>query len=174
MPGEAITVEVPRLIAMRRIDEPDPERRRRHVLGVGVAAGGIALVGVAVGLGAEARSKWGSVGTHCDATHLCDADGVSINHRARLYGNAATIVGGVGLAALIAGTVLYVTAPAARTRACRSASAGSFDPRRAAPAMTAAAWTADTRAWLPGRPDPDRHRRSQGGRPVRTATATSD
>jgi hypothetical protein len=40
---------------------------------------------------------------------------VSINHRARLFGNAGTLAGGVGLAALIAGTVLYVTAPAARS-----------------------------------------------------------
>jgi hypothetical protein len=112
--GEVIAVEVPRLIAMRRIDEPDP-RSRRRLLGLGVGAGGIALVGGAVALGLEARSKWGSVGAHCDANQVCDAEGVSINHRARLYGNAGTIVGGVGLAALIAGTVLYVTAPAARS-----------------------------------------------------------
>ena len=47
---------------------------------------------------------------HCDANHLCDAEGVSINHDAHLFCNAATIVGGIGLAALITGTVLYVTA----------------------------------------------------------------
>ena len=113
LPGEVITAEVPRLIALRAIDEPAPQSRRR-LLGVGVGVGGIGLVAVAVGLGLEARSKWGSVGAHCDANRLCDAEGVSINHRARLYGNAGTIVGGVGIAALIAGTVLYVTAPAAR------------------------------------------------------------
>jgi hypothetical protein len=112
-PGEVITVEVPRWLAMPRIVEPVPPGRR-HLLGLGVGAGGVVLVGVAVGLGLEARSQWASVGTHCDATHLCDAEGVSINHRARLYGNAGTIVGGVGLAAVIAGTVLYVTAPATR------------------------------------------------------------
>jgi hypothetical protein len=113
-PGEVITVEVPRLIAMQRSDEPDPQRRQRHVLGVGVGAGGVVLVGVAVGLGFAARSKWGTVGAHCDASHICDAEGVSINHQARLLGNISTIVGGVGVAALVAGTVLYVTAPAAR------------------------------------------------------------
>jgi hypothetical protein len=114
LPGEVITVEVPRLIAMRRIEQPDPQRQR-HLLGVGVAAGGIGLVGAAVALGLEARSTWASVGAHCDATHLCDAEGVSINRRARLFGNAGTIAGGLGLAAMIAGTVLYVTAPAARS-----------------------------------------------------------
>jgi hypothetical protein len=113
-PGEVITVEVPRSLAARiLIVEPTPPTGR-HLLGLGVGAGGIVLVGAAVGLGLEARSTWASVGAHCDATHLCDAEGVSINHRARLFGNAATIVGGVGLAALIAGTVLHVTAPATR------------------------------------------------------------
>jgi hypothetical protein len=112
-PGEIITVEVPRLVAAPASAEPDPQHRR-PLVGLGVGAGGVALVGLAVVLGLEARSKWGSVGMHCDADHLCDAEGVSINHDARLLGNAGTIVGGVGLAALITGTVLYVTAPAAR------------------------------------------------------------
>jgi hypothetical protein len=75
----------------------------------------VAAVGAGVVLGLEARSKWGSVGMHCDANHVCDATGASINHDARLLGNVGTIVGGVGVAALITGTVLYLTAPAART-----------------------------------------------------------
>ncbi|HEX3760049.1 MAG TPA: hypothetical protein VHW23_15140 [Kofleriaceae bacterium] len=113
-PGEVITIEIPRLTAMPRSAEPDPRRPRRR-LGLGVGAGGIGLVGVSIALGLEARSKWGSVGAHCDANHVCDAEGVSINHRARLYGNAGTVVAGVGVAALITGAVLYVTAPAARS-----------------------------------------------------------
>jgi hypothetical protein len=102
------------------LDRDAADRRTRSAApaasraGVGVGAGGLALVGVAVGLGFAARSKWGTVGAHCDASHICDAEGVSINHQARLFGNIGTIVGGVGVAALIAGTVLYVTAPAAR------------------------------------------------------------
>jgi hypothetical protein len=113
-PGEVVAVEVPPWVAMAATVEPDP-RHQRQVWGIAVGAGGIGLLGVAVVLGLEARSKWGSVGAHCDANHLCDAQGVSINHRARLYGNAGTIVGSVGLAALIAGAALYVTAPAARS-----------------------------------------------------------
>ena len=58
-------------------------------------------------LGARAASS------HCDANHVCDATGASINHSARTLGNAGTIIGGVGLAAIAAGVVLYVTAPAA-------------------------------------------------------------
>jgi hypothetical protein len=111
--GEVVVVEVPRLAAAPAIVARDPQRSR-HRLGLGVGAGSMAVVGIGVALGLGARSKWGSVGTHCDANHVCDAMGVSINHDARLLGNAGTIVGGVGLAALITSTVLYMTAPAAR------------------------------------------------------------
>lgn len=111
-PGEVITIEVPHLAAVPLAAAPAPSSRRR--LGLGIGGAGLGLLGVAAVLGLEARSKWGSVGAHCDASHLCDAEGVSINHRARLYGNLGTVAGGVGLAAVVAGTVLYVAAPAAR------------------------------------------------------------
>ena len=84
------------------------------MIGIGVGAGGVAALGVGVVLGLQARSKWGSVGAHCNADHLCDATGTELNHDARSLGNAGTIVGGVGLAALVAGTVIYLTAPAGR------------------------------------------------------------
>ena len=133
--GEIVTVEVPPLVAVPAkieppvaprvaaqpiVREPDAPvertaRSRRHLIGIGVGAAGVAALGVGVGLGLEARSKWGSVGTHCNAAHVCDARGASINRDARSLGNTGTIVGGVGLAALVAGTVIYVTAPAARS-----------------------------------------------------------
>lgn len=140
-PGEVVTVEVPRLVvepanaepprpstpnhasaaAPSPADESPPHepaevdpRHRRHLLGIGAGAGGVAAIGVGIALGLEARSKWGSVGMHCDANHVCDATGVSINHSARSFGTAGTIVGGIGLAALAAGALLYATAPAAR------------------------------------------------------------
>lgn len=140
-PGEVVTVELPRLAPVPAREPPRPvaqsparpaeelragatsdapaqddgdARHRRHLLGLGVGAGGIVALGVGVVLGFEAKSKWDSVGAHCNADQLCDATGTQINHDARLLGNTGTIVGGVGLTALLAGTVLYVTAPAAR------------------------------------------------------------
>jgi len=135
-PGETVTVEVPRLVAAPQQAEPaktepkpvttkteeeEPQvidhsaaRHSRHVLGVAVGGGGVALVGVGVGLGLAAKSKWDSVGTHCNASHVCDATGASINSSARALGNAGTVIGGIGIAAVAAGAVLYFTAPAAR------------------------------------------------------------
>lgn len=136
--GEVVTIEIPRLDpAPPKVEPLKPVapndiapgvkrdrdeaanvdhnvQHRRHLLGVGVGAVGAVGVGVGIALGLEARRKWSSVGMHCDADHICDAMGVSINHDARLLGNVGTVVGGVGLAALLAGTVLYVTAPATR------------------------------------------------------------
>ncbi len=114
-PGRQLRKHGRRGLRVRALEHDlDPAGVRRHLLGLSAGAGGVALVGLAVVFGLEARSKWGSVGMHCDANHVCDAEGVSINQDARLFGNAGTIVGGVGLAALITGAVLYVTAPAAR------------------------------------------------------------
>jgi serine/threonine-protein kinase len=136
-PGETVTIEVPRLGAApheaepaklpptsehaSKPDEEEPKvidhsaaRHSRHVLGIGVAGGGVALLGVGVGLGLAAKSKWDSVGMHCNAMHVCDATGVSINSSARALGNAGSVIGGVGIAAVAAGAVLYLTAPAAR------------------------------------------------------------
>ncbi len=128
-PGDTLTVEVPRLspaasepgkpVAIRspapreELDSSDA-RHHRHVLGLAVGAGGVVALGVGVALGLEARSKWHSVGAHCDPNDVCDAQGVSTNHDARLFGNIGTVVGGVGAAAIIAGGVLYLTAPSAR------------------------------------------------------------
>ena len=92
----------------------DDARHMRHVLGIAIGVGGSAALGVGVVLGLEANSKWNSVGAHCNAQHQCDLTGASTNHDARVLGDAGTIVGGVGLVALVTGTVLYVTAPAAR------------------------------------------------------------
>jgi serine/threonine-protein kinase len=143
-PGDVVAVEIPRLVALPRPRETrglasskeaartmkadagverkpeDPgtldrdARHRRHLLGLGVGAGGLAVIGVGVALGFKANSKWRSVGNHCDADSVCDAIGASINHDARLLGDVGTVVGGAGLAVLITGTVLYVTAPAVR------------------------------------------------------------
>lgn len=58
--------------------------------------------------------KWDSAGAHCNDDDLCDPEGAAINRRARLYGNVGTAFGVVGVAAMISGAVLYLTAPSAR------------------------------------------------------------
>ncbi len=89
-------------------------RQQRQRLGLVIGAGGVVALGAGVGLGFVAKSKWDSAGDHCFENDVCDSEGAEINRKARLYGNLGTVVGGVGVAAIITGAVLYVTAPEAR------------------------------------------------------------
>ena len=120
-PGEIVTVEIPRLekapveakVAKTELVDNSAQRKRRR-LGLIVGAGGVVALGVGVGLGLKAMSTWDSAGAHCDGNDVCDAEGTEINRKARLYGNIGTVVGGVGVAAMVTGVVLYLTSPAAR------------------------------------------------------------
>jgi hypothetical protein len=127
-PGELVTVEIPRLerappeAKVAKVAKTDGKtefvddsaQRKRRRLGLIVGAGGGVALGVGVGLGLKAMSTWDSVGARCDVNDVCDAEGTEINRKARLYGNIGTVVGGVGVAAMITGAVLYLTSPAAR------------------------------------------------------------
>jgi tetratricopeptide (TPR) repeat protein len=89
---------------------------RRRIGQIATIAGGAAF-GTSIGLALYGRhlrqqqlddhhcAPNGNDGTSCDPT------GQSATTRARTYGNVATVVGAIGLAAAAAGTVLWITAP---------------------------------------------------------------
>jgi tetratricopeptide (TPR) repeat protein len=108
--------------------EPDPpaevvvvvRRESVHAAGRGqriaaLSIGGAGLVGfgVATYLALDARSDYnGAFDAGCqDATRQCDPAALEITSDARSQANVATLVGGVALAAVTAGVVLYLTAP---------------------------------------------------------------
>lgn len=123
-PGEIVAVEIPRLgetpvaAKVERANKSQPldhgAQRKRRRLALLIGGGGVVALGAGVGLGFVAKSKWDSASAHCNENDLCDAEGAEINRKARRYGTIGTVVGGVGVAAMITGAVLYVTAPAAR------------------------------------------------------------
>lgn len=75
--------------------------------GVG-AAGLVASVAIVF---LVAKPKYDDSLDHCrsDDKNLCDAKGKDLRDSARSAGNLATIVGGLGAAALVTGGVLYAT-----------------------------------------------------------------
>lgn len=95
------------------IDAPGGERRPRRKVALIVGGVGAAGVIAGVGLGLSARSAYHDVG--CTAgdgpPRGCSADEESDIASARSRGNLGTIIGGVGVAALAAGAVLWLTAP---------------------------------------------------------------
>jgi hypothetical protein len=86
---------------------------------LGLVIGGVGVVGLAVGgvFALRAQSKNDDSKNECSPNdeNQCTARGVELRDEARSSGNVATIAGGLGLAALIGGTVLYFTAPSAKS-----------------------------------------------------------
>ncbi len=98
--------------------ETHPVERRQHsrvVLAAGLGIGGAALLGTSTAMAFVAKSHYDSVvgtGKPCDAQVRCTTD-AAYNKAKDAVGlaNAATVVGIVGLAAVVAGGVVYFTAP---------------------------------------------------------------
>lgn len=114
-------IEIPALVAapkplVRSQPEVDPiaearhARKLRRTTGIVVGAAGAIAVGTSLVLGLDARSKWRDAQPFCNGD-VCDGMGAQLNRDARSLGNTATVVFGVGAAAVITGVVLYVRAP---------------------------------------------------------------
>ena len=81
---------------------------------VGIVVGAVGIVGVAVGgiFALNAKSKYNDSLKSCPSDkNLCTPDGVSQRDDARSAGNVATVALGVGAVAIVAGAVLWLTAP---------------------------------------------------------------
>jgi serine/threonine-protein kinase len=81
---------------------------------MGMITGGVGLVGagVATWLTFAAKGKLDDAKAHCSTNTQCfDQTGVNLRKDAVSQADLATIIGGIGVAALIGGAVLYFTAP---------------------------------------------------------------
>jgi tetratricopeptide (TPR) repeat protein len=85
----------------------------QRVAGVAIAGVGVVTVGISTYLALAARSKYNdALAANCmGMTNACNMQGLTDTHDARSSANTATIIGGVGLAAIAAGIVVYVIAP---------------------------------------------------------------
>jgi hypothetical protein len=93
------------------IEDPGAGRRRTAYIVGGV---GLAGLGAGVAVGFIAKSKYKDAG--CGNDHVCDdAQALKDANAARRLGTIGTVVGGVGLAAVVTGAVLWFTAPKAHS-----------------------------------------------------------
>jgi hypothetical protein len=107
--------EVPPAVNVIRVrdDELDPGRNRR-VLGLGLGGAGIAVLATGLGFGLSARGSWQSAFDDglCDETTLaCTPAGQERTSSARRNATVANVISGAGAAIIVAGAVVYVTAP---------------------------------------------------------------
>ena len=107
----------PTLGALTLRDELDPGRNRR-VIGLGIGGAGVAVLATGLGFGLAARGAWQSAfddGLCDEATLTCNAAGQERTSWARRNATVANAITGGGVALLLAGAVVYVTAPRRRT-----------------------------------------------------------
>lgn len=96
---------------------PAPSSSRGTVAWVLAGGGALATLG-GLTLGVLAVGQKGAIDEHCSG-HLCDAEGASAASRAQTLGLASTVVTGVGIAAIGAATVLWLTAPKRATESAK-------------------------------------------------------
>lgn len=90
------------------VDEAGPSGQT--VAGIVLAATGAAAMGAGVIIGVAAKPRYDESNEHCQ-DDLCDQEGIDIRDSVRTQGNVATAVFVIGAAALVGGTVLWLTAP---------------------------------------------------------------
>jgi tetratricopeptide (TPR) repeat protein len=97
------------------VDQTSTERRHgRVVAAYAVGAGGLITLAVGVGLGIKASSDYDNAVKNCTMTGdqpVCDATSYSAARSAGSLADAGTVVGAVGVAAIVAGAIVYFTAP---------------------------------------------------------------
>lgn len=104
------------------LSNPPPTARPgsgQRIAGLVVAGAGVVAIGVSLGIGASAKSQYD--GADCPS-NVCrtSADGTERDHAAT-KATLATVVFGVGAAALVGGGVMWLTAPSQAESASTSA-----------------------------------------------------
>ncbi|MCX5741235.1 MAG: tetratricopeptide repeat protein [Proteobacteria bacterium] len=115
-PSSAQTIDVPELATVVVV------KSSKRTIGKIATIGGAVVLGTSVGLAMYAKRTWDTqFEAHVDAGgnsyvpchgDVCDAGGQQGTERARTFGTLATVVGGVGLAAIGVGVYFWLTAPA--------------------------------------------------------------
>jgi hypothetical protein len=95
----------------------------QRVLGYVVGGLGVAGVGVSAILAVIAKGKYNDSLQNCEPNNpdLCGSQGLRERSDARTLGDAASVSLGVGLAAIVAGGILWITAPSAAAPPAASA-----------------------------------------------------
>jgi hypothetical protein len=98
------------------VQEPPPEATSTtRTAGIALLAGGAGLVGISVITGILAITTHDTVAAHCDpVAKTCDKAGLSAVDQGRTLAIATDVAGGVGIAGVVAGAILFfVGAPSA-------------------------------------------------------------
>jgi hypothetical protein len=96
--------------------------RGQRLTGMVVGGAGVVLLGAGTILGFSAKSRYDESSSHCSGD-FCNQQGLDLRSEGISKANVATAVGAVGVAAIAAGVVIFLTAPKPKTEEKPSASA---------------------------------------------------
>ena len=133
-PGASVAVEIPTLepIVAPTLPGPAlvPEGSPSPRSAIGIALGGVGLVGlgVGVGFGVKALSNLSASKAegHCDASSVCDDVGFQLRREAQDAGAISTVTLALGATAAVVGAVLWLTAPAGAKAPVKAPASTSF------------------------------------------------
>jgi hypothetical protein len=94
--------------------------RTRRIAGLGVAGTGLVVATIGGYFGKRAFDRWDDSRQFCDQANRCDAEGGRLVDDARSSAMAANVLVGVGIAAITAGALVYLTAPRSGAREGRT------------------------------------------------------
>ncbi|HEY2510457.1 MAG TPA: hypothetical protein VGI39_06365 [Polyangiaceae bacterium] len=84
----------------------------QRIAGVAIGGAGVVALGVSTALAIAAKGRFDDASTYCNGDR-CDRQGMDIRADAVSRANVATVIFGVGLAAIVGGGALWLTAPKA-------------------------------------------------------------
>ncbi len=136
VPGASVIVDIPALeaivVAAPRAPIPSPEGTASTRRTVGLALGGVGLVGLGVGaaFGVKALSNLAAskADGHCNASSFCDDVGFQLRQDARDAATVSTVTLALGATAAVVGAVLWLTAPAGPKGPARARASSSRSP----------------------------------------------
>jgi hypothetical protein len=136
--GKTVDVNVPALVdAPRPYDTPEtkpvtppppvkekpvePESSSQKTWAFVAGAAGIVSVGVGLGFGVAASSKWSDAETKCPQKRCINPKDTELGDQAGRAADVSTVLVGIGAGAVLAGVILWLTAPKDPERALRIA-----------------------------------------------------
>lgn len=133
--GKTVDVPIPALVDAPKVAEPPPpvtppppvappekhEPSMQKTWAVVAGAAGIVSIGVGLGFGLAASSKWSDAETACPNNRCKNPADTDLGDTAGSAADVSTVLVGLGAGAVLAGVILWLTAPRDQSTAVRVA-----------------------------------------------------
>ncbi len=106
----AVPIAIPSATTEPEKPDQSPVDSTQEIVGVVMAGAGVLAMGASIVVGVMAKARYDDSEDHC-IDNYCDTEGIEEGDGARAQGTAATVVFGIGAAALVGGLIVWLVAP---------------------------------------------------------------